>query len=162
MKTAIWTFVFTTIALAIILVFAHVIRPRVVPISSDIIPSPDSLVDQSETVPSFETPENDFFTHLPVQEDVVEDVVEGAPGSGLPDEYHQRDIFVAMGCQVTGCSGQICANEGENIVSTCEWREQYACYKQPGSQCIQDEQGQCGWVMTEALQMCLSVPTSTE
>eukprot|EP01017_Pseudomicrothorax_dubius_P039109 TRINITY_DN5956_c0_g1_i4.p1 TRINITY_DN5956_c0_g1~~TRINITY_DN5956_c0_g1_i4.p1 ORF type:complete len:141 (-),score=31.53 TRINITY_DN5956_c0_g1_i4:90-512(-) len=38
-----------------------------------------------------------------------------------------RETEKASNCRRTGCSGQICASE--DIVSTCEWREEYACFR---------------------------------
>ncbi|MDK2794811.1 MAG: hypothetical protein PWQ58_10 [Archaeoglobaceae archaeon] len=35
-------------------------------------------------------------------------------------------------CKVGGCSGQVCMGAGENIVTTCEWKD---CYKPTGMKC---------------------------
>jgi hypothetical protein len=56
------------------------------------------------------------------------------------------------GCYVGGCSGQICSDD-PNAVSTCEYREEYACYKQ--SSCERQASGQCGWTETPELKACL-------
>lgn len=55
-------------------------------------------------------------------------------------------------CVVTGCSGQICASEP--MASTCEWREEYACYGEPTTSCGCNA-GQCGWAQTDELAACL-------
>lgn len=55
-------------------------------------------------------------------------------------------------CYVGGCSGQICS-DNEGMVSTCEYREEYACYKT--AKCERQQNGQCGWTNTPALNMCL-------
>lgn len=55
-------------------------------------------------------------------------------------------------CYVGGCSGQICS-ESSDIVSTCEWRETYACYRE--AVCERQSNGQCGWTETEELNACL-------
>ncbi len=55
-------------------------------------------------------------------------------------------------CYVGGCSGQICSDT-EGMVSTCEYREQYACYKT--ATCERQQSGQCGWTSTPTLNMCL-------
>lgn len=60
---------------------------------------------------------------------------------------------VSGGCFVGGCSGQICSDQ-EGIVSTCEYREEYACYKT--AKCERQASGQCGWTQTTALSACLS------
>lgn len=57
------------------------------------------------------------------------------------------------GCKVTGCSGQICAEEGEDIVTTCEFRNEYACYKT--AKCERQADGKCGWTETKELINCL-------
>lgn len=55
------------------------------------------------------------------------------------------------GCVVTGCSGQICSDH--DVVSTCEFQESYACYKD--AICERQATGQCGWTQTPALKQCL-------
>ncbi|MBK8936494.1 MAG: hypothetical protein IPM79_02290 [Polyangiaceae bacterium] len=58
-------------------------------------------------------------------------------------------------CVVTGCSGQICADE--ETASTCEWTDAYACYADVGI-CERDAEGVCGWRPTEELSACLEDP----
>jgi len=57
----------------------------------------------------------------------------------------------ADGCRRTGCSGQICADE--EMASTCEYREEYACYKDAA--CERQPDGKCGWTPTESLRLCI-------
>lgn len=47
-----------------------------------------------------------------------------------------------MDCKVGGCSGQVCMGVGENIVTTCEWRD---CYNPNGMKCGCFK-GTCQWV----------------
>lgn len=54
-------------------------------------------------------------------------------------------------CRVTGCSGQLCADE--DLASTCEWREEYACYR--SARCERQADGRCSWTMDPALRECL-------
>lgn len=56
------------------------------------------------------------------------------------------------GCFVGGCSGQICSDQ-EGVVSTCEWREEYACYQ--AATCERQPDGACGWTPTAELNACL-------
>lgn len=61
-------------------------------------------------------------------------------------------------CVISGCSGQLCVKKddvkkNEDISTTCEWREEYGCYKE--GQCEVQSDGQCGWTMTEGLTTCL-------
>lgn len=55
-------------------------------------------------------------------------------------------------CFVGGCSGQICSDQ-EGVISTCEWREEYACYQT--ATCEMQPEGHCGWTQTEELLTCL-------
>lgn len=57
------------------------------------------------------------------------------------------------GCYVGGCSGQLCSDR-QDVASTCEWREEYACYQQ--AQCERQADGQCGWTQTNELMQCLA------
>lgn len=57
------------------------------------------------------------------------------------------------GCYVSGCSNQICSDQ-QGMISTCEYREEYACYQ--GARCERQSNGQCGWTMTDQLYSCLS------
>lgn len=56
-------------------------------------------------------------------------------------------------CVVGGCSGQLCVAEGENAASTCEWRQEYACYD--SAVCERQSNGACGWTQTDALLNCI-------
>lgn len=56
-------------------------------------------------------------------------------------------------CYKGGCSGQLCSDTPD-MVSTCEYREEYACYQT--ASCERQSNGQCGWTETNALKMCLS------
>jgi len=62
------------------------------------------------------------------------------------------------GCFVVGCSGQLCVEETEkDIVTTCEFREEYACYKE--AKCEKQPDGKCGWTKSEQLAQCLEGKT---
>ena len=54
-------------------------------------------------------------------------------------------------CVVTGCSGQVCAEE--DVFTTCEWLPQYACYDT--ATCERQADGACGWTATPELSACL-------
>lgn len=60
------------------------------------------------------------------------------------------------GCMVGGCSGQLCgeSKNPDDMMSTCEYREQYACYK--SASCERQANGQCGWTMDTVLTQCLN------
>ena len=57
-------------------------------------------------------------------------------------------------CRKTGCSGQICSDQ--DVVSTCEWRNEYACYQD--ATCEVQADGECGWTEDDALRSCLGQP----
>jgi len=57
------------------------------------------------------------------------------------------------GCYVGGCSSQICS-EDPGVLSNCEFKEEYACYKT--AKCERQTNGQCGWTETAELKMCLA------
>lgn len=59
----------------------------------------------------------------------------------------------AVTCYTGGCSGQLCSDR-QDMVSTCEYREEYACYQT--ATCERQASGQCGWTETPSLLQCLS------
>lgn len=69
--------------------------------------------------------------------------------------------YVGAGCAVGGCSSQVCgeAGEAESVVTTCEWREDYACYR--ASRCEKQASGKCGWTETEEFKQCLTDARNT-
>lgn len=68
------------------------------------------------------------------------------------------DEMTFNGCAVAGCSGQLCvsAEEAGGIVTTCEFRAEYACYKE--ASCEPQADGKCGWSETVELKACLKNP----
>lgn len=70
------------------------------------------------------------------------------------DNRFATDDLIPLGCVVSGCSGQLCVEaSGEGVVTTCEYREEYACYKT--AVCERQASGQCGWTETPGLAQCL-------
>jgi eight-cysteine-cluster-containing protein len=66
---------------------------------------------------------------------------------------------VAKTCVVGGCSSQLCAEEGEEpLMTTCEFKEVYSCYKT--SICTRQATGQCGWTDTMELRACVASSTN--
>lgn len=57
-------------------------------------------------------------------------------------------------CKVGGCSSQLCVEESDEGVSTCEYTQAYACYK--SATCTRQQNGKCGWTETNELKACLS------
>lgn len=90
-------------------------------------------------------------------------VLERDNPSGLPEnadalmvpvkfDLNAQYSRVSGGCIVTGCSGQVCADE--EVVTDCAYRPEYACYQ--GAICERQQDGECGWTQTEELDQCLS------
>ncbi|MFH0971793.1 MAG: hypothetical protein V1835_04470 [Candidatus Micrarchaeota archaeon] len=77
----------------------------------------------------------------------------------LPTE--QAECAKDSDCHVGGCSGTVCSSDA-NAITTCEWKEEYACYKQISCGC---NLGQCGWEKTPLFEQCMQnarmVPTDT-
>ena len=55
-------------------------------------------------------------------------------------------------CFKTGCSGTVCADH--NVITTCEWRPEYACYQK--ARCERQADGNCGFTQTPELVSCLA------
>lgn len=71
-----------------------------------------------------------------------------------PDEPPTVTEPISKGqCRPGGCSGQLCTDQPD-MVTTCEWREEYACYQR--ATCERQPSGQCGWTETPELKQCLS------
>ena len=67
------------------------------------------------------------------------------PGQNLPRG--------SSGCVVGGCSSELCHEAGEDVVSPCVWRDEYACYK--SATCSRQSNGECDWTPTSDLLKCL-------
>ena len=83
--------------------------------------------------------------------------VSGPGGEGKARSVTQfflkaTDEPITKSCFVGGCSGQVCSDQ-EGVISTCEWREEYACYRD--ATCEVQPDGNCGWTPTAALNACL-------
>lgn len=58
-------------------------------------------------------------------------------------------------CFVGGCSGEVCttaAKAAEGLVTTCEYRAEYACYKLTSCGCVS---GKCGWIENPGFEKCV-------
>ncbi len=59
-------------------------------------------------------------------------------------------------CARAGCSGQLCVPAGEERMTTCEFRPEYACYRD--ARCERQPDGSCGFTPTDELSACLANP----
>ena len=66
----------------------------------------------------------------------------------------------AGACVKTGCSGTVCAEPGKEVMTTCEFKAEYACYRD--ATCERQSDGSCGWTQTQALTACLASPPPLE
>jgi hypothetical protein len=57
-------------------------------------------------------------------------------------------------CEPTGCSNTICAEAGKGVMSTCEFKAEYACYSK--AKCEKQANGACGWTRTADFEACLA------
>jgi hypothetical protein len=64
------------------------------------------------------------------------------------------ETVASVACRVGGCSGQLCVGPGEPDITTCEWRDEYACYRTATCE-VQAASGRCGWTPTPELLACL-------
>lgn len=72
-----------------------------------------------------------------------------------PKKVTTPDSISSKKCVVGGCSGQLCSDaSSEPLMSTCEYREEYACYKDAVCE-VQKGTGECGWTETQELSLCL-------
>jgi hypothetical protein len=67
--------------------------------------------------------------------------------------------ITANGCEVGGCSAQLCGEAGDDLVSNCEYRPEYACYGNHSS-CERQANGKCGWTPNAALSACIASSTT--
>ncbi|MGH9956353.1 MAG: DUF6748 domain-containing protein [Pyrinomonadaceae bacterium] len=82
--------------------------------------------------------------------------VSGPGGKALQlkaTQFYLRSMtpIVTKPCFKTGCSKQVCADE--EVITTCEWREEYACYQK--ARCERQSDGSCGFTKTPELTACL-------
>src|SRR5947207_15962423 len=62
----------------------------------------------------------------------------------------------AGACIKSGCSGTVCAEPGKEVMTTCEYKAEYGCYK--AATCERQPGGACGWTQTAELTACLANP----
>ncbi len=63
-----------------------------------------------------------------------------------------------LDCSTGGCSGQLCGQKDKikGLITTCEWKEIYGCYKLTGCGCVD---GNCQWKINDAFSDCLREST---
>jgi hypothetical protein len=75
-------------------------------------------------------------------------------GTGTSDGGAASGGTASGGCKIGGCSAELCTDAKDNAISTCIWRDEYACYK--NATCARQANGMCGWTATPQLQQCIA------
>ncbi len=138
-------------ALALISMVLIFMSPQDVEAPQAALPSTELPVANNEPVVSttspIEVPSEQKPPSVPVAP--IEPPLDSVPPSTPPPSVPP----ISDGCLKGGCSGQLCT-DSPDMVSTCEWREEYACYKD--ALCERQPSGKCGWTPTPALTQCLN------
>lgn len=102
------------------------------------------------------TPDGRLFVN-----EEVEQIVPPESGTTTPETKPDTKGTGAK-CVRGGCSGQLCvsAAEAEGMVTTCEYRAEYACYNT--AKCEVQSDGACGWTQTAELKACLQNPPALQ
>lgn len=94
---------------------------------------------------------------LVLEKDNPSGLPEHADELRMPIRFDKNNIgstpSLTSECEPTGCSGEICAEKGKPIVSTCIYKPEYACYKT--ARCERQKDLKCGWTPTPELASCL-------
>ena len=70
-------------------------------------------------------------------------------------EQNKDSCSTNSDCYIGGCSGTLCGTKDfiENQgFTTCEWKDEYKCYKQTTCECINTK---CAWKQSEEFLNCL-------
>ncbi|MBS3151539.1 eight-cysteine-cluster domain-containing protein [Candidatus Woesearchaeota archaeon] len=77
-------------------------------------------------------------------------------GCSLLADNKNKNIECASNsdCAVVGCSSQLCvsADKASEIITTCEYREEYSCLKLTSCDCINNK---CQWLENDNYNECL-------
>lgn len=65
----------------------------------------------------------------------------------------EAECITNADCVTGGCSGTVCqAKSAKPIFTTCEYKEEYKCYKMINCGCVD---GKCEWIETAEFDNCL-------
>lgn len=66
----------------------------------------------------------------------------------------EAECLTDSDCVKGGCSGTVCQSKNaEPVFTTCEFRPEYACYRQISCSCVK---GQCSWEKTKEFEDCVT------
>ena len=77
-----------------------------------------------------------------------------------PSEPPANTTPNADDCLKSGCSGTVCVEPGKEVVTTCEYKPEYGCYKE--GVCERQGDGSCAWTQSPSLTACLANPPAME
>jgi hypothetical protein len=122
-------------------------------------PSGMGINDASFQVPVVLSPSGATNSDENVADETTEPTVEETPADTdqpdadvTNDEPATDETTTAKECIVTGCSNQVCSEE--IVVTTCEFKEEYACYAK--AVCEKQADGKCGWTETDSYKECMA------
>jgi len=69
------------------------------------------------------------------------------------DNTEEAECTASSDCEIGGCSGEICNPAEQKMFTTCEYREEYSCYKLASCGCVN---GKCSWQKNEAFDSCFA------
>jgi hypothetical protein len=81
---------------------------------------------------------------------------DGSSGSGA-GSGGSSGSNAGPGCQVGGCSAELCGPSGADLNSDCLWREEYVCYQNGTTRCQQQSDGRCAWTERPELTECIAL-----
>lgn len=82
----------------------------------------------------------------------IEAGVIGTDGCQLPPKCVTASV---NDCVVGGCNNTLCGEKGDSLVSICDARPEYQCYKQ--AVCERQITGKCDWTKTEPFNTCMAI-----
>ena len=90
----------------------------------------------------------------------VEQVTQQIPPTQQGDvmaPVEQMGPTIGQGCKLGGCGNELCVDaNSEDVVSTCIYKPEFACYKSSFARCEQQASGRCGWTQTVEMKQCVS------
>lgn len=78
----------------------------------------------------------------------------GTGGSSAVDAGTAADGGATGACKRGGCSGELCGEPDDELVSGCEFRPEYACYQK--ATCERQPSSKCGFTPSAELAACLA------
>lgn len=72
-----------------------------------------------------------------------------------PPAQKKPQTSVTKKCKIAGCSSQLCVDASSpDMASTCEYKEEYGCYKDRA--CEVQSDGACGWSPQDEINRCVA------